>query len=313
MNATFVMLAPDAVVGGYVELVLERVQAHGLRTGACRLFRLDYERLGRMYAHRDQAPVYGGQRTSLPPAVMSPLYAQAPAAVVVLDQEGGDACAAMLKCKGATRPEAAAPGTIRIAGENYVFNLVHCPDSRADAEIELRYLVGAADAEALWAISAGREPAMMNLAGVEQLRLCLPAFSGWETLSFPATANRIRCRVVQKLAGLARADREATGRLATIHAALENERSRLLAAGSVVERWRIGVEVDSAVRDDLAGAAVRDPRIGAGLAALSALYDVDGKRDVDSIRQMDACGIYLSPVEAVALDGHAYTCWRENG
>jgi nucleoside diphosphate kinase len=299
---TFTMVTPDAVVGGYLDFVLDRLRAYDLTVRACRLLELDYQRLGRMYAHRDDPPGYGGRRIELPPWVMTPLYAIAPAVVIVVE---GD-CARMLECKGKTRPEHAAPGTLRAAGENYVFNLVHCPDDAESARIELGYLVGAEDAAGLQRIATGQAGAD-DLVGVELLRLCLPAFSGWETLSFPVTANRLRCRVVQKLAVTRTGEPlEALRRART---ALQEERARLIAEPSVPARFEIGRAADASIATVLATAAAGDATLASGLTALSRLHDLDGERDVPAIRSLAGAGIYLSEMEKVTLDAHAYTHW----
>ena len=300
MSWTFVLVTPDAVLGGYLDFVLERVSAAGLRVRACRVLALDYRMLGRMYAHRDDPPPYRPNRVSLPPFVMTPLYALAPAALVVLD---GD-CATMLACKGKTRPEEAGAGSIRHAGENYVFNLVHCPDDPESAAIELSYLVGAADAAGMPRVTGALAP----LVGARQLAACLPAFGGWAALSFPAVANRLRSRVVQQRAIAVQDDAAAVLRLQLVQAALDAEREALAAAASPVERLALAQATDAQVRVPLAEAA--GASLAPGLAALGALYDIDGPRAPDAVKDLAAAGIYVAESEKVALDAHAYTYWR---
>lgn len=280
------MVTPDAMLSGHLTFVLDRLAAHRLDVRACRLLMLDYELLGRMYAHRDTPPAWNGSRTSLPPFLMTPLYALAPAAVLVLDGSPS----AMLACKGATRPEQAAEGTIRAAGENYVFNFVHCPDDAESAQVELAYLVGQADAAGL--VGAGPERA--PLLGVAQLERCLPAYGGRDALSFPAVANRIRCRVIQKLAATA----PDIDRLLQAQQVLDRERAALDGEAAPAARMKLGIEHDAAL-----GGLLPDLP---GLAALSALYDVAGVRDVNAVRTLD---IYLSGSEKLTLEAQAYTHW----
>lgn len=284
MTWTFVMVTPDAMLGGHLGFVRERLAAHGLNVRACRLLGLDYARLGRMYAHADEPATWNGSREALPPFLMTPLYALAPAAVIVLDGTP----AAMLACKGATRPENAAGGTVRAAGENYVFNLVHCPDDEESARIELAALVGGADAEGLVATGPGLAP----LLGVAQLEACLPAYAGPHALSFPAVANRIRCRAVQR-----RAARAADARLFDAQRLLDRERAALDAAAGPPERFAIGQAADRELQGLLDGP---------GLQALSALYDPRGARAVDVIAAMPT---YLSAAERLTLDAQAFTHW----
>lgn len=73
--------------------------------------------------------------------------------MLLLHRPEGSACETMVRCKGATRPEAAALGTVRSLAENVVLNLVHCPDDPVRAARELSIVVGA-DAARLGAIPA---------------------------------------------------------------------------------------------------------------------------------------------------------------
>src|SRR6185436_16379907 len=111
----------------------------------------------------------------------------------------GDACRAMLRCKGKTRPELADPGTVRHVGENVIFNLVHCPDDTASARRELDLLLGPVEARRVRSLLPAADPRIGHLAGVAALRASLPAAGTPEAISFPAVANRIRRRVVQVL------------------------------------------------------------------------------------------------------------------
>lgn len=310
---TFTMVTPEAVVGGYLDLVLGCIQAQGFEIRACRLLALDYPRLGRMYSHRDEAPAYSGRRIELPPWVMTPLYSISPAVILVMRRDAGDACAAMLECKGATRPESAAPGTVRAAGENYVFNFVHCPDDPESAAVELATLVGARDAAGLRALASASGRGLESVVGVDPLRLCMPAFSGWQAISFPAVASRIRCRVAQRLAALVHSDTAAVALLREAQVDMVRERVQLDATPTVRGRFRIGQEVDRTSQPRLTAAAVAagDTLTAAGLRALSALYDLDGPRDVAAIRAMGEGGVYLSELERVTLDAHSYTWWRD--
>ena len=309
---SFAMVTPDAVVGGYLDFVLERLAANGFEVRATRLLKLDYERLGRMYSHRDDPPVPTGDRIELPGSVMKPLYQLAPAVVLVVRRAAGDACAALLRTKGATRPDAAAPGTVREAGEHAIFNFMHCPDDAPSAAIELGYLVGVDEAAALCAAAlAGESDPRAGLLGLDALRPGLPAFSGWEVLSFPLLANRLRWRLVQALATRA-GDQD----LETLHGArdgLVRERASLLAAPDVAARMRLAQAAHPALHGALRTAAVAagEDVIGTGLDALAELYDLEGARELPPLLALEGRGIYLSELEKVALDAHRHAFWVE--
>lgn len=306
------MVTPDAVVGGYLDFVVARLHAHGFEVRGCRLIALDYPRLARMYHHRDDPPPPSGSRMELPETVMTPLYRLSPACVLVVRKAGDAACQDLLRCKGATRPEAAAPDTVRAAGEHIIFNFAHCPDDAPSATIELAYLVGAGDAAALQdAACATAAPPTSPLNGLSQLRLCLPAFSGWEVLSFPSIASRIRCRVVQALA--LRLGADARGSLLEAQTLLTRERDALLGAASVADRLRLAQAAHPGIHAALttAARAAGDAGLADGLAALAALYDLEGSRELAPVLALADQGIYLSELEKVALDAHRHAFWSD--
>jgi nucleoside diphosphate kinase len=285
---TFAMITPDAMVGGYMRFVLDRLAAHGLEVRGARLIALDWHRLGQMYTHRDDPPPSKGAPGELPQRVMERLYRLAPAAVLALHGSPE----AMLACKGATRPEQAAAGTVRAAGEHLIFNYAHCPDDAASAAIELAYLVGREDALALQARAEAAEPTGEPV--LDQLHMVVPAYAGWEAISFPMAANRLRCRAVQR-----RYTPEA-------HRALFLERQALLAARGAADRLRVAQAANPTVHAAVLAAA--DPAWVPGLEALAALYEVNGPRDLAAIEALRGQGLYLSEQELVTLDahGHAY-------
>ncbi len=309
---TFALVTPDAMVGAYLDFVVERLHAHGFEVRGCRLIALEFPRMARMYHHSDDPPPPSGSRMELPGSVMDPLYRLAPGCVLVLRKEGATACQDLLRCKGATHPEAAAPDTIRAAGEHIIFNFLHCPDDAPSAAIELAYLVGPADATALRnAACAPDAPPTTPLNGLGQLPLCLPAFMGWEALSFPLIANRLRCRVVQALA--LRHGGDALSSLLEAQALLARERSALVGSASVADRLRIAQAAHPGIHAALTTAtrASGDAVLTDGLAALAALYDLDGGRELAPILALAARGIYLSELEIVALDAHRHAFWSD--
>ncbi|MDB5101078.1 MAG: nucleoside-diphosphate kinase [Cyanobacteria bacterium RYN_339] len=277
---TFTMVTPDAMLGGYLRLVLNQLGAAGFAVRAHRLTELDWDRLSQMYTHLDDPPPSSGDEGELPKVVMERLYRLAPACILILE----GTAEAMLALKGATRPAEAAPGTIRAGGEHLIFNFVHCPDDAASAAIELAYLVGPEDAKALWA-SPG--------TSLDQLHMCVPAYSGWEAISFPMVANRLRSRFVERL--------EAEQALPLLVA----ERQQLLTLRSAAERLHVGQAASPAIHRALVAAAAGDAVFTAGLEALAELYKLPGRRDQAPLVALRERGIYLSELEQVTLHAHA--------
>jgi hypothetical protein len=211
------------------------------------------------------------------------LYDSGPACLLLLHRRSGGAALAATRCKGATRPEAAAPGTFRHWGENVVLNLAHSPDDEAGARRELAILVGAAEAERLRAVASAPPGELDDLIGWRTLRASLPAVSGWEAISFPVAAHRIRS-----------------------HRLLGAERDALSASSTGSERMRVAQEANAGVHQQLASAA-RGHAVSDGLEALAALYEVDGERRPDAVLGLAEHGIYLSPLEKMVLETHTAT------
>lgn len=306
---TFTLVTPDAVVGGHLAFVLDRLKAHGLAVGACRLLKLDWQMMGRVYTHLDNPPPSQGppEPHQLPGLVMSRLYELAPACALVL-RGGEDACAAMLRCKGATHPVEAAAGTIRNAGEHATFNLVHCPDDEESAVIELAYLVGADDARGMRAIAAQSGPAG-SLVDVAQLNECLPAFSGPEALAFPFIANRLQQRVVQLLAVRCRQELAAIDALRRAEQALRQQRAALQRPALPAERLELARAARPGTFGALNDALERhgDPVLRLGIDALQRLYDASEPGTLEAIMGLTTRAVYLSELESVGLAAHAHT------
>jgi nucleoside diphosphate kinase len=299
---SFAILTPDAVVTDRLGELAAILRSHGFQLGACRLLELEWDRMGRMYTHSDVPPPSPAvePRGMLPAVVMKKIYGLTPAVVVVVTHPEGDACARLLRCKGATKPEEAAQGTVRALGENQILNLMHCPDDAPSAAIELAYLVGKVDAEGLVARTLAGDTALA-LSGPDQLSMCLPAFTGWEAVSFPMIANRLHSRVVQWLG--AHAGAGAIAPLTRAHDALVRERTALRAIARSVERMAVAQAALPAIHQALTEASapgdIRD-----GLERLAALYDVTDPSIVLPLPDFPAEAIYLSPLEAMALDAH---------
>jgi nucleoside-diphosphate kinase len=124
---TLVLIKPDAVQRLLAGRILARYEDRGLKLVAMKLVRVDRELAERHYAvHRDK-PFFG----SLVDFITS-------GPLVALALEGPNAISIVRTLNGATRPNEAAPGTIRgdFAVET-AQNLVHASDSAETADTEL--------------------------------------------------------------------------------------------------------------------------------------------------------------------------------
>ena len=131
---TLVLVKPDGVQRQLVGRILQRYEDRGLKVVGLKLLRIDRTLAERHYAvHRDRAFFRG----------LVDFITSGPLVAAVL--EGPNAIAVVRAANGATRPEQAAPGTIRgdFALET-AQNLVHASDSAetAAAELELWFAAG---------------------------------------------------------------------------------------------------------------------------------------------------------------------------
>lgn len=124
---TLVLIKPDAVQRALVGRIIGRYEQRGLRLVALKLTHVERDLAERHYAaHRDK-PFFAGLVEFI---TSSPL--------VALVVEGPNAIAVCRAVNGATRPEEAAPGSIRgdLALETGQ-NLVHASDSAETARDEI--------------------------------------------------------------------------------------------------------------------------------------------------------------------------------
>ncbi len=124
---TLILIKPDGVQRALVGRILARYEDRGLRLVGLKMVHVDRALAERHYdIHRDK-PFFGGLVEFI---TSSPL--------VALVVEGPNAIAVCRAINGATRPEEAAPGSIRgdLAVETGQ-NLVHASDSAETAEREV--------------------------------------------------------------------------------------------------------------------------------------------------------------------------------
>lgn len=124
---TLVLIKPDGVQRLLVGRIIERYESRGLKLVGLKLVPVDRALAERHYAVHRERPFFGGLVDFI---TSSPL--------VALALEGPDAIAVVRAINGATRPNEAAPGTIRgdLALET-AQNLVHASDSAETAALEL--------------------------------------------------------------------------------------------------------------------------------------------------------------------------------
>lgn len=125
---TLVLIKPDGVQRSLVGRLIERYEQRGLRICALKMVAVDRKLAERHYAIHREKPFFAG---------LVDFITSAP--LVALALEGPNAISVCRAINGATRPEQAAPGSIRgdFALETGQ-NLVHASDSAETAAEELR-------------------------------------------------------------------------------------------------------------------------------------------------------------------------------
>ncbi|TKK91246.1 nucleoside-diphosphate kinase [Herbidospora galbida] len=307
---TYALVTPDALVTQALPGLLDAFRSAGLDPVAAELIRLDADTMLRLYDAPDRA---------LPPHRAFQLwYDLGPACLTLLRHDGADACVVMGRLKGATDPASARPGSLRYAGENVLMNLVHCPDDEASALAELRRLVGPERAEA-FRLQAAVPDERVRLLTVGTIEAALPLFGGALALSLPLAVNRLRLRVVQRLAITAVAVEGLLPLLERARVALLEEREELIGLETSPARTAAARARDArgrALLRDAAGVA-RSPVMERAVDGPSDVVEraVHGLSDVLMGRSgqwapchaaIDAAGVFLSDVERAVLEQSHY-------
>lgn len=124
---TFAMLKPDTIQRGLVGEVLARLERKGFRLAALKLIQVSEEQAARHYAVHKDKPFY--------PRLVEYIRSSP---VIVMVLEAPDAVAQLRALVGATRPNEAAPGTLRgDLGTDISNNLIHASDSPENARYEI--------------------------------------------------------------------------------------------------------------------------------------------------------------------------------
>jgi nucleoside-diphosphate kinase len=123
---TFAMIKPDAVQRGLVGEILCRLERKGFRIAALKMLHVSAEQARRHYAVHEGKPFYERLVRYITSSPVVALVLEAPGAV-----------AQLRLLVGATKPNEAAPGTIRgDFGVDLSNNLMHAADSIENAQYE---------------------------------------------------------------------------------------------------------------------------------------------------------------------------------
>ncbi len=127
IERTLLLIKPDGVQRALVGRIIERYEQRGLRLVGLKMLHVDRQLAESHYAVHRQRPFFAG---------LVEFITSAPLVAAVV--EGPNAIAVCRAINGATRPEEAAPGSIRgdLALETGQ-NLVHASDSAETAEHEI--------------------------------------------------------------------------------------------------------------------------------------------------------------------------------
>lgn len=132
MERTFIMVKPDGVQRGLVGEIIGRFERRGLKIVGLKMMQVSDEFARKHYAVHEGKPFFAG---------LVKYITSAP--VVAMVAEGTNAVQAVRQTVGATRPNEAAPGTIRADFALEIGrNLVHASDAPETAVAEIALWFG---------------------------------------------------------------------------------------------------------------------------------------------------------------------------
>ena len=132
MERTFIMVKPDGVQRGLVGEIIARFERRGLKLVGLKMMQVSDEFARQHYAVHEGKPFFAG---------LVKYITSAP--VVAMVAEGTNAVLAVRQTVGATRPNEAAPGTIRADFALEIGrNLVHASDGPETAASEIALWFG---------------------------------------------------------------------------------------------------------------------------------------------------------------------------
>ena len=129
MEKTLAIIKPDGVTRNLMGEIIKRIEAHGLRVVALKMFKLQKGEAEQFYAVHRQRPFFSSLTTYMASGV-----------IVAMVLEGKAAIKQFRDLMGATDPQQAAPGTIRSDfGASIEQNTVHGSDSPESAVYEISF------------------------------------------------------------------------------------------------------------------------------------------------------------------------------
>ncbi|MES9830078.1 MAG: nucleoside-diphosphate kinase [Candidatus Thiodiazotropha sp.] len=129
IEQTLSIIKPDAVAKNVIGKIYSRFESAGLRIVASRMFQLSREQAGEFYAVHKARPFYND---------LIDFMTSGPVMVQVL--EGDNAISRNREIMGATNPQEAAAGTIRVDFADTVDeNAVHGSDGPDTARVEIGF------------------------------------------------------------------------------------------------------------------------------------------------------------------------------
>jgi nucleoside-diphosphate kinase len=128
-NLTFGIIKPDAVRGGKVGQIIERITDDGFKVRGMKLIHMTRREAEGFYAVHRERPFFGE---------LTEFMSSGPCVVMALEKEG--AVKAWRDLMGATDPAKADEGTLRKEfGRSMGENAVHGSDSEENAALEISY------------------------------------------------------------------------------------------------------------------------------------------------------------------------------
>lgn len=139
VERTLSIIKPDAMAKNAIGTVIHKLEAGGLRVVASRMLQLTPEQAREFYAVHKERPFYDS---------LVAFMTEGPVIVQVL--EGENAISKNREIMGATKPEEAAPDTIRAeVGQNVERNAVHGSDAPETAKEEIAFFFSGAELASL--------------------------------------------------------------------------------------------------------------------------------------------------------------------
>ena len=134
-NRTFTMIKPDAVKGGHIGAILEKINGAGFKIVAMKMTKLSAEKAGEFYAIHKERPFY---------QELVDFMSSGPIVAAILEKD--NAVEDFRALIGATNPAEAAEGTIRrLFAVDIAENAIHGSDSNENAAREANFFFSAID------------------------------------------------------------------------------------------------------------------------------------------------------------------------